>query len=345
MPITVGSVGDIISLILLTKDVIECLNSSRGSGAEYQELIKELWVLERTLLEVEALSRSSDKTVELNALCATTRRAADHCRHSLNEFLDKIKKYKVGLRESGSGNALQDAKSKLQWRLFARDDVAKFRSELCAHTSSIGMLLTIASVRNHGLGADMQKTALEEVRKQLEENNSLIKEHNKSLADITEVPRLQWVKQIGCDIKYMMFKIFAVNIAMYKAVLNIQAGLPSSLERALIQEPFILEDAIGRIAPIHMQFISSWEAFEAVLELRFRNAPGYRKVQNRKYTFQEHGTKKDIVRTRPWDASFLPGQKIDMSLIYKGFEKEGAGSVCPACRNPSVEAQDTEVQW
>jgi len=206
-------------------------------------------------------------------------------------------------------------------------------------------LTGIFSRRSHGLEADKQTSALEDVRKQLEENNSLIRKGNESLAQVAKVTRLQWVRQIGCDMKTMMSKIYAVNVAMYKTVLSIQAGLPSSLERALIQEPFILEDAIGRIAPVHIQFVNSWEAFDAVLELRFRDAPGYKKVQNRKYTFQEHGKKQDIVRTRPWDASFLPGQKINMSLIYKGVEEERTGPVCPACRNPSVEAQDTEVQW
>jgi len=63
------------------------------------------------------------------------------------------------------------------------------------------------------------------------------------------------------------------------------------------------------------EFVSSWAAFDAVLDLLFRDAPGCKKVQNKKYKFQEHSTKRDIARTRPWGASFLPGQKINMSLI------------------------------
>lgn len=128
-------------------------------------------------------------------------------------------------------------------------------------------------------------------------------------------------------------------------MLGLQTLLQSSLERNLFQESFLLEDAIERLFPVHMQFVNSWEAFHADLEIRFRNVPGYRKVQNKKYTFQEHNTKKEIPRTGPWDASFLPWQKIDMGLIFnvrEGMKKE---ATCPARHTPSHEEEGTNVQW
>lgn len=42
MPITFGSVGDIISISLLVKDAMKALDVSRGSGGEYQGVIREL---------------------------------------------------------------------------------------------------------------------------------------------------------------------------------------------------------------------------------------------------------------------------------------------------------------
>jgi hypothetical protein len=42
MPITFGSVGDIISISLLVKDAMKALDDSRGSGGEYQGVIREL---------------------------------------------------------------------------------------------------------------------------------------------------------------------------------------------------------------------------------------------------------------------------------------------------------------
>jgi hypothetical protein len=42
MPITFGAVGDIIFVCLLVKDLVEALDKSRGSKAEYQSAIREL---------------------------------------------------------------------------------------------------------------------------------------------------------------------------------------------------------------------------------------------------------------------------------------------------------------
>ena len=114
-----------------------------------------------------------------------------------------------------------------------------------------------------------QQRLLDDFKNKLEENNQQIRAGNASIQKLSEVLRLDWVRQLGKDLKTFMRKIFVMNIATYKAVLDIRGCLPSHLERSLYQEPFILEDAIGRIAPVHMQFINSWEAFDSVLELRF----------------------------------------------------------------------------
>lgn len=87
--------------------------------------------------------------------------------------------------------------------------------------------------------------------------------------------KLSRVGDLCTQIKTTVTKILFVNIATYKAVLALQNLLPSHLERSLINEPFVLEDAIGRMSPVHLQFISSWAAFEAVLETRFRGIQGY----------------------------------------------------------------------
>ena len=42
MPVTFGAVGDIISVCLLLKDLVEMLDQARGSKAEYQSVIREL---------------------------------------------------------------------------------------------------------------------------------------------------------------------------------------------------------------------------------------------------------------------------------------------------------------
>jgi hypothetical protein len=146
MPIGVGSVGDIISICLLAKDLVEALNSSRGAAAEYQEIVRELWGLERALLQVDLLSRTHNSSLELNALHETARRTAENCRVCIAEFLKKIKKYKPSLGETGSGSIFRDASRKIQWQVMQSSDVSKFRAEIGAHSQSISMLLATLSV-------------------------------------------------------------------------------------------------------------------------------------------------------------------------------------------------------
>lgn len=55
--------------------------------------------------------------------------------------------------------------------------------------------------------------------------------------------------------------------------------------------PFILEDGIGGIAPVHIQFVDSWEAFDSV---RFRGMQGHNMVQERAYVLRESGTRREI---------------------------------------------------
>lgn len=194
--------------------------------------------------------------------------------------------------------------------------------------------------------SETQDALIAEVRDRLKENNSLISVGNTVTTRIADTLRLNWFRKLGSELKSLMERIFTTNVAIYKAVVALQAGLPSYLERSIIQEPFILEDAIGRMSPVHMQFISSWEAFDAVLELRFRTVQGHKKVKNKEYIIQEHVTRREIRRNQPWEVSFLPGQRVDMSLVFESQEqKELQQTTCPRCQTASAELQDSDIQW
>ena len=194
--------------------------------------------------------------------------------------------------------------------------------------------------------SESQDALVVEVRDRLKENNRLISIGNTVAAKLADTLRVDWIRQLGSEMKSLMTRIFTTNVATYKAVVALQASLPSHLERTMIQEPFILEDAIGRMSPVHLQFINSWEAFGAVLELRFRSVQGHTKVKNGEYIIQEHATRREIRRNLPWEASFLPGQKVDMSLIFENLEEKlSTQTTCPRCQTSSAELQDSDIQW
>ncbi|KAH7085738.1 hypothetical protein BKA63DRAFT_402029 [Paraphoma chrysanthemicola] len=283
MPVTFGAVGDIISVCLLVKDLVDALDKTRGSKAEYQSLIRELWILDRSLLEIDLLARThgGGGTPELEALCNTATKAVDRCRELQNELnLGK-----------------QDA-----------------------------MLITI--------------------NERLESTNRLINSGNAVTTKIAEALRLDWLRQLGTELKEYMRRIIAMNIATYHAVISIQSSLPGRLERGLIEEPFILEDAIGRIAPVHLQFVTSWDAFNAVLEIRFREMQGFQKIKKKQYGLQEKATKREIEQSRPWQRAFLPGQRIEMSFLFDTQDPEsGVDKVsCPGCQTTSSNPTDAEIQ-
>jgi hypothetical protein len=101
-----------------------------------------------------------------------------------------------------------------------------------------------------------------------------------------EALRLDWIKQLGTELKSYMRRIFMSNVETYRAVIPIQGSL--SNDRLLIREPFILEDAVGRIFPSTCSSSTPGHAFQAVLCLHFQGIQGLTKVQRGEYVLQEH---------------------------------------------------------
>ena len=60
-----------------------------------------------------------------------------------------------------------------------------------------------------------------------------------------------------------------VNLLTYKAVESLQTSIPAQLERCWSQEPAILEDALGGVTPIHVEFLNSWEVSWRTLIVRW----------------------------------------------------------------------------
>lgn len=146
MPITFGAVGDIISISLIIKDLVKSLDDSRGSSAEYQAVIRELWSLDHALLEVEVLFRSRGHNIQLNALSVTAHECAEQCRQCITRFHEQVKRFGKGLQSGGSGSFIKDTALKIRWQVSEKEDLAKFRAEINAHCLSINMLLTTTGV-------------------------------------------------------------------------------------------------------------------------------------------------------------------------------------------------------
>lgn len=121
---------------------------------------------------------------------------------------------------------------------------------------------------------------------------------------------------------------------------NICNALPPQIER---QQPVIFRDALNRVAPIHLEWINSHEAFLAVLEVRFKDV-GIEKVRRREFALQKAGATTDIDLRKPWEACFCPGQRVDMSMTFK---QQGPADVaaCPVCGHECFGETNSEIEW
>lgn len=116
---------------------------------------------------------------------------------------------------------------------------------------------------------------------------------------------------------------------IFDAVIQIQqllCTIPPQIER---EQPVLFEDAHGRLTPFYVDFINSYDAFQAVLEVRFINMPGLRKVGNLEYAMQDAQSKQILDLSKSWENSIRPGRKFVMSMIFQ-LPKEVISS-CPGC--------------
>jgi len=150
MPITFGSVGDIIAICLLVKDCVDALSESRGAAASYQAVIRELYVLEKALLEIDLLARTYGAKDELNALLESAKVTVKGCQASLQAFKSKTKRFEphldAGTNRSATQRGFRSSAMKLLWQVSMKDEVAKFRAEVVAYSLSINQLLATASL-------------------------------------------------------------------------------------------------------------------------------------------------------------------------------------------------------
>ena len=112
----------------------------------------------------------------------------------------------------------------------------------------------------------------------------------------------------------------------------------------LLQKPVIFLDALNRVAPIHLDWIDSWDAFLAVLEVRFKSL-GHSKVKRREFTLQETTTRRAIILSRPIGMCLTPGQHLAMSMVFRDLTGGESTNMCPHCHEPCDGAATEDIEW
>lgn len=173
----------------------------------------------------------------------------------------------------------------------------------------------------------------------IETNRQLLNSHTDLILTLTKIASNAATQEHSQDLKDLMLKVLKTNLQIYDMVVDMQANLPQQIER---QQPVMFLDACGRLSPIHLEFISSAQAFLAVLKIRFQDA-GLRKIERGQFTLEEARTKRTVDLGRPWHTCFLPGQKIDMSMVFS--QPETPKSTCPGCQYETDGKTAEDIEW
>ena len=163
--------------------------------------------------------------------------------------------------------------------------------------------------------------------------------HTDLLVSIAQVASRASTQENNRELQEIMLRMLKTNLEIYDLMLKLQTDLPRQVER---ERPVTLQDACGRFCPVHLDFIDSAEAFIAVLKVRFKDV-GLQKVERGQFALENAQTKRPIDLQKPWRTCMLPGQRIDMSMIFSQAGLPGA--TCPGCHCNNTTTNSSEVEW
>ena len=134
------SIGDFVATAKLISSIVSSLRRSAKAPAEYQELERELFGLEKALKEIEHLELHSTLQPAANAIKC----AALNCQHVLEEFNSKLSAYAEAFSLDRPRSRLETMNRKLRWDFSMKDEVTKLRMYIAAHVGSLNIrLLTL----------------------------------------------------------------------------------------------------------------------------------------------------------------------------------------------------------
>lgn len=157
------AVGDFVAVGKLVHDITDCLQATSSAKEEYQELVRELQLLNAALHHLDRLSNSTESSTTVDSIKC----AALSCRYPLGNFLAEIKKYDTSLGVQSQLSLMQSAKRKTQWTFVTKDDVERLQRYLNMHIGTINVLLAQHSLESIKDAEETTRNSNEQVRTQL----------------------------------------------------------------------------------------------------------------------------------------------------------------------------------
>jgi hypothetical protein len=136
------SFGDFVSTIKIVKDICRALRDTGGAKDEFQHVLIDLQHLGILLEQLNhGVWDHGGDAGHLNAI----KGMALTCKTPLQEFLDKMEKYKSlqGTSIKGFKARLGSEARKVQWAIGMKEEVEKFRTVVIAKMVSINLLIQL----------------------------------------------------------------------------------------------------------------------------------------------------------------------------------------------------------
>ncbi|KAF2236202.1 hypothetical protein EV356DRAFT_531139 [Viridothelium virens] len=351
------SVGDFIAFIETTIKVVNALQDSKGARKEYEGISRELVSLKHALTGIQDVKTDDPQTEKSGVgastyrFRATTTTASDPviCQfvvivmrqlvvivmrqfvvlaQTIQDFLDKTQKYDLSLGSAThSRPKWKDGLRKIQWTLYSKEDVQKFRWQLYSHTASL--ILLLGQVIHVAAAADQQ-----------EQRSALIRLETKTDAERRQATAMQasimsTILHCWKEFQLMVALILSTNFRIFDLIASC-SKIPSQLS---FEQPVSFQDAHGRMLPIQVAWIDTWDHFETMLKWKFSTLPGLAKIERGEYVLTDPFGTKDIDRARSIQSVFRPGRRINMSMI---FRQSLRSQNCPKCDNEVLESSDLD---
>jgi hypothetical protein len=343
------SVGDFISGIVLVRNIFEALQDSRGASAEFRETIQQLYSLERSLLAVKHLQVDDSLRTLKDELDRMLRAFQD----TLSGFLTKIYKYHPTLRlDAWSFTA---ALRKVQWSLFKKDEVYRFRAQISGHMSYITTMILTIQLQAMATQSEKQQANIENlemINTAIDSNTVILQSFitdilPKTISHFTSVSNM-WtaiqnqtmaLTQLTAEIKHVVLEVHDISSHSLSAIKSLQDAIPPQV----YQKPVYFVDAAGDPAPFLIEFIDCWDAFEAVLKIRFKDR-GLLRIEQRYYNLEDGPTNQEIIRSMPFNRCFRPGRFVNMNVLCR---QDAKSDVCPSCRleQACAKSDKRDVEW
>jgi hypothetical protein len=305
------SVGDVIAAFNLIATSARAIRDGRGSSAEYTTFVSELDSLTAGLNVLETLQLQDTAGKEHAAI----KSAAYRCQLCIESFLQTIAGYQRWLNPGARG--LRANIQKIRWAVCKKEDLVSFRNQLVLNCSSLNMLLTTLQVKQ-----SQDIVSLEDGCQQV------------ALTTRVAVHNLQTEQETSNDLikglsnqQAQLFETLLKEVCHLRMIVQLQEKIPAQIA---LQKPVVLLDACGQVAPVHLDFVNSAEAFLAVLRIRFKQSGisirGLQKLDNAEYIFQDQRAVLSL--RQPWQTLFKPGQHVNMSML---FRRKAMIDTCPGC--------------